>query len=164
MPPKTLILGGMIMKRMIQLSAALTISATAVNAWVGQTENGIHFASTNPDVGTEISVICDAGFNAPITSISVVIDDQVPAPNSVVYMQFDNDHPLYVITDVEGAIASNTGREARIFNQVVAGLKSSANVKMRLFDGSEQVFDLAGSTEAIGDCKADFDKYQLASN
>ena len=151
------------MKRMIT-SAALLLTASAAGAWEAQTENGIHFARTNIGPNNEISVICDAGFNAPITSIYVVVEDIAPAPNSVLFVQFDNQSPLYIKTDLEGAIASETGQEARMFNQVVAGLKNSSQVKLRLFDGSEQVFDLKGSSDAIGDCKADFDKYQLALN
>ena len=153
------------MKLKIGLSALLTIAATtSAFAWVGDTENGIHLARTTPDAGNEISVICDAGFNAPITSIYVMVEDQVPAPSSILFVQFDDEPPLYVKTDIEGAIASQTGVQARMFNQVVAGLKTSAKARLRLFDGSENTFDLSGSTDAIGTCIADFDKVQLAMN
>ena len=153
------------MKHLILGTFAAVALGTTAQAWVGETNNGIHFATTVVDEMNEISVICDAGFNAPITSINFVIDGIVPEPDTLVYLQFDQDQPIFVQTDVEGAIASETAKQARDFNQVVAGLKGAAQVKIRLFDGSSQIFSLSGSTDAIGtDCRADYDRYQLALN
>ncbi|MEM7242426.1 MAG: hypothetical protein AAF429_09590 [Pseudomonadota bacterium] len=153
------------MRYLIGSSLFTLALGTTASAWVGETDNGIHYATNVVDEMNEISVICDAGFNAPITSINFVVDGVVPEPDTLVFLQFDQDKPLFIQTDVEGAIASATAKQAREFNQVVAGLKEAAKVKIRLFDGSSQVFSLRGSTEAIGaDCRADYDRYQLALN
>ena len=152
------------MKQLLLSTTIALASASAAFSWSGETNNGIHFATMIMDEMNEISLICDAGFNAPITSINFVIDGVVPEPNSIVFLQFDQKSPIYVKTDVEGAIGSNSASEAKFFNQVVAGLKGATNVKVRLYEGSSQVFSLRGSTDAIGDCSADFDRFQLALN
>ena len=149
---------------LLSTSIALTAAGGAFS-WTAETNNGIHFATNKIDEYNEISVICDAGFNAPITSINFVVDGIVPAPESLVFLQFDQDKPIFVSTDVEGAIASETAGQARDFNQVVSGLRDAAQVRIRLYDGSSQIFSLRGSTEAIGsDCRADYDRFQLALN
>lgn len=56
----------------------------------------------------EISAFCDAGINAPITSINFVVDNVTPIPLGNIVLYFDKDQPIYVITNAEGGIGSTT--------------------------------------------------------
>jgi hypothetical protein len=148
------------------LTTALALSATFplyANTWTAETADGVHMASVINDAN-EISVLCDAGINAPITSINFVVDDVVPMPLSKIALFFDKDLPIYITTDVEGGIGSATQADAITFTQVIDLMKSANKLKVRLFQGSEHTFRLSGSTKAIGNCTPDFNRFTLALN
>lgn len=143
--------------------AMLAIPASA-NSWIGQLDNGIRLAKVAPNENTEILVMCDAGINAPITSVNFMIDGAVPEPKTVVRLQFNNAEPMFVMLDAEGGIGSATASDAEKFREVVGLLKEKKNVRVRLYNGIQHKFALTGSTKAIGDCQADYDRTQLAFN
>jgi hypothetical protein len=142
------------------MTVAFPVSA---NRWTAETVDGVHMASVVNDAN-EISVLCDAGINAPITSINFVVNDIVPMPLSKIALFFDKDQPIYVTTDIEGGIGSNTQTDATTFTQVIGLMKKANKLKVRLFDGSQHTFRLSGSTKAIGNCTPDFNRFTLASN
>lgn len=142
--------------------AVLTTTAHA-ETWIGQTQDGIRTASVT-NKSSEISVFCDVGVNAPITSVNFMIDGVVPLPESTVRLEFDKDEPIYLLTDEEGGLGSLNQEDAQNFENVLALLKQKSRVKVRIFDGSETSFRLTGSSKAIGTCESDFSRYQLASN
>ena len=144
----------------IALTVAFPVSA---NKWTAETADGVHMTSVVSD-SNEITVLCDAGINAPITSINFVVDDVVPMPLSKIALFFDKEHPIYITTDVEGGIGSATQADAITFTQVIDQLKSANKLKVRLFQGSEYTFRLSGSTKAIGNCTPDFNRFTLALN
>jgi hypothetical protein len=143
--------------------AFLTALPVSANTWSGETVGGVRSASVISEEN-EIMVLCDAGINAPITSINFVVNGVTPLPQSNIVLFFDKDAPLYVTTDVEGGIGSATLPDAEKFTQVIDLMKSSNRLKVRLFDGSSHTFRLTGSTKAIGNCTADFHRYELALN
>ena len=144
----------------IAMTAAFPVTA---NKWTAETTDGVHMASVISEEN-EILVLCDAGINAPITSINFVVNGIDPMPLSNIALFFDKDQPLYVVTDIEGGIGSNTQTDATTFTQVIDLLKSANKLKVRLFDGSQHTFRLSGSTKAIGNCTPDFNRFTLASN
>jgi hypothetical protein len=151
-------------KQFLTTAIAMTIAfPVAANTWTAETADGVHMASVVSDAN-EISVLCDAGINAPITSINFVVDDVVPMPLSKIALFFDKDQPIYITTDVEGGIGSATQADAIMFTQVIDQLKSANKLKVRLFQGSEHTFRLSGSTKAIGNCTPDFNRFTLALN
>jgi hypothetical protein len=150
--------------RILATTAALLIaSPIAANSWTGETADGVHMAAVQSD-GNEIMVMCDAGISAPITSISFLINGVAPAAGSNIQLYFDKDKPLYIAADDEGAIGSATQTDATTFTKVIGLIKSSNRLKVRLFNGAEHKFRLTGSTKAIGNCTADFNRFTLASN
>lgn len=142
--------------------AVLSTSAQA-DTWSGQTQDGIRTATVS-NKASEISVFCDVGVNAPITSVNFVVEGVTPLPESTVRLEFDKDEPIYLLTDVEGGLGSLNQEDAQNFENVLALLKQKSRVKVRIFDGSEASFRLTGSSKAIGACESDFSRYQLASN
>lgn len=150
--------------RIIATTAAIfSASPITANTWTGETADGVHMAAVNSD-GNEIMVMCDAGINAPITSISFLIDGVSPVAGSNIALYFDKDKPLFIATDDEGGIGSATQVDATAFTKVIGKMKSSNRLKVRLFNGAEHKFRLTGSTKAIGNCTADFNRFTLASN
>lgn len=143
--------------------AFLTAFPAGANTWTGETIDGVHSATVINEEN-EILVLCDAGINAPITSINFVVDGVQPMPLSNIVLFFDKDEPMYVTTDAEGGIASATRHEAQNFTKVIGLMKSSNRLKVRLFDGSSHTFRLTGSTKAIGNCTADFNRFEMALN
>lgn len=150
----------LVLSTLTALAVAFPVSA---NTWVGETADGVHMASVASSE-SEIMILCDAGINAPITSINFVVDGVAPMPLSNIALFFDKDQPIYVTTDVEGGIGSATSQDAHNFENVLTLMKSSNKLKVRLFDGSTHTFRLSGSTKAIGTCTPDFQRFDLASN
>lgn len=142
---------------------AFSNGAVAKN-WTSQTSDGIKEARVALSDVDEILVLCDVGVNAPITSINFLINGTSPIPNSNIRMVFDRDQPMFIPVDAEGGIGSLNATDADLFEKIVALLKSKSKVKVRLFDGSEEVFRLSGSSKAIGTCATDYSRYQIASN
>lgn len=152
------------MKRILTTAIALMIAfPVSANTWVGETADGVRMASVASDEN-EIMVLCDAGINAPITSINFVVNGVSPMPQSNIALFFDKDQPMYVTTDNEGGIGSATQKDAENFTNVIKLMKSSNKLKVRLFDGSTHTFRLSGSTKAIGTCTPDYKNLELALN
>ncbi len=148
------------------LTTAFTICfafPAGANTWTSETTDGVHMASVISDEN-EISVFCDAGINAPITSINFVVDGVTPVPLSNIALFFDKDLPIYIATDVEGGIGSTTQQDAIEFTNIIGLMKSANKLKVRLFNGSQHTFRLSGSTKAIGNCTPDFQRFTLALN
>jgi hypothetical protein len=150
------------MKLSTALLALLLPTSAFANGWSSQIQDGIKFASIQVGTTNAIEVSCDVGINAPITAINFVLNDTVPMANSSVRLTFDKQNPMFLTMDSEGGIGSSTSEGAEDFNTVLAKLKASSTVSVRIFDGSEAKFALRGSSKAIGACEPDFARYQLA--
>lgn len=153
----------MITRILATTAALLAASPITANSWTGETIDGVRMAAVNSD-DNEIMVMCDAGINAPITSISFTVNDVTPIPLSNIALYFDNEQPLFIATDFEGGIGSTTQSDATTFTKVIGLMKSSNRLKVRLFDGSEYKFRLSGAAKAIGKCTPDFNRFALAAN
>ena len=150
------------MKYSIALLALLLPTAAFANGWSSEIQDGIKFASVQNGAQNAIEVSCDVGINAPITAINFILNDTQPMANSPVRLTFDKKDPMFMTMDSEGGIGSTTSKGAQDFSTVLAKLKASSTVTVRIFDGSEAKFQLRGSSKAIGQCDPDFSRYQLA--
>lgn len=153
------------MKKTIIIIITTLIAWPSFSAsWVGFTENGIHHASIGSEQNNQILLLCDAGINAPITSINFTIQNTVPMPGTQVMLKFSKAKPIYVMVDSEGGIGSNTRKESKQFIQIIEMLKSKNDVQIRLYNGETESFALNGATKAIGkDCITDYNRFQIAS-
>ncbi len=151
------------MKFLPFLGALCVAMPCAAGTWSHQTLDGVRTATiTNGDTN-EIYVMCDAGINAPITSINFIIDGVSPDPNSSLMLDFGDTDPIYAKTDTEGGLGTISAADASQFRKIVKLMKTKSKVTVRIFTGATETFALRGSSKAIGtDCNPDFDRFQLA--
>lgn len=151
------------MRNLLAVAATMVAFPVNANIWNSSSADGILMATVTTETD-EIAVLCDVGINAPITSINFVVQDNAPAPFTNVALFFDKDAPIYIGTDSEGAIGSITPKEAADFNKILDLIKVKSNLKVRLFNGATQTFKLSGSSDALGECRADFSNVEIAQN
>ncbi|WP_284376124.1 hypothetical protein [Amylibacter marinus] len=145
------------------LCALIIGTAAQANIWQSETQDGVLAATVQSEKG-EISVFCDVGINAPITSINFLIQDSAPAPLSNVALFFDKEPPIFVQTDIEGALGSTSETEAQNFSMLLERMRGANALKVRLFNGISEKFTLKGSTSAISNCTPDYQRLSMGLN
>lgn len=154
------------MKKLLTLATVMSCIAfpSVAAEWKGEIFDGVLEAKVEQSSNTHIILYCDVGINAPITAINVSIAGTTPSPNSTIRFAFDNDTPIFATADSEGGIASLEQTQEEIFSMLLNKLREKSQVSVRIYDGSEETFALMGSSDAIGDCTADYWRYQVANN
>jgi hypothetical protein len=103
--------------------------------------------------GNSIYVACEAGSGRP-SSISFSLAGRRPT-GSRLTMTFDDNDPEQIWVS-DGVITSNCRACAGNFDYVISGLKQHASVHILFENGDGARFSLDGSSEAIGECTAEF--------
>jgi len=150
--------------RVMSTILALCLSTTAsADTWQADIAGGIHTAKISKGGLNEVNIMCDAGINAPITSINFMINGVVPDPMSTVTLEFDKSEPIYAFTDEEGGLGSFSATDAELFSKVIELIKAKRNLTVRIFTGDTHTFALRGSSKAIGTvCETDYARLTLA--
>lgn len=123
------------------------------DTWVSGFGQGIKEALIRKGPGNSIYVACEAGSGIS-SSISFTLAGKSPSGSSIV-LTFDQQDPERTWV-VDGRIQSDCRACAANFDHVLDNLKRHSSVHVLFENGDGARFSLAGSTKAIGDCKAGF--------
>ena len=143
------------------LPATLICFATATlafgndDSWVSGWGMGTKEAVITHGPGNEIYIACDEGSNLS-SSIRFMLGGDDPK-GKVVTLTFDGADPedFWLADDI---ISSDCHACAANFDRVIELLKSHKTVHVRFENGLSSRFTLDGSSEAIGECIAGFNK------
>jgi len=133
-----------------------TVSAAAAEEWKSGYGQGATEAWVELGPGNRIDLSCTGGFSHAITGVGFTLAGQSPPANSTILLIVDDQDPIEVPINGEQKLGSNNRAEASWFESVRDALKSGESAYVKYPDGTGARFSLSGSSEAIGECPADF--------
>ena len=123
--------------------------------WVSGWGMGTKEAIVTKGPGNQIYIACEEGSLIP-SSISFMLAGDGPSGTNVT-LTFDNKDPEdFWISD--GQIVSDCRACAANFDRAIGLMKNHASVHVRFENGLSARFSLRGSSEAIGECIAGFNR------
>ena len=123
------------------------------DAWQSGFAQGTCESTITSGAGNQILVSCDCGSLIP-SSIYFDIGGKSPATDSI-FMSFDGAEP-HQFSLWDGSIPSDCRACANNFDAALELMRKHSKVHVMLPTGEGATFTLKGSSEAIGECEADF--------